>query len=94
MGEGLDVSELDREMSMRDQFVDMVEEFEHGGIIMNSMQKYDLLMKIRSEAARWEIFSRIMRRTLLEGEMPDFDELKNELVIDMTLGIMVGRSAD
>ena len=58
---------------MRAQFVDMVEEFEHGGEMMNSMQKYNLLMKIRSEAARWETFNRIMRRTLLEGEMPDFD---------------------
>ena len=37
MEEGLDVSELDREMSMRAQFVDMVEEFEHGGEMMNSM---------------------------------------------------------
>ena len=51
-------------------------------------------MKIRSEAARWETFNRIMRRTLLEGEMLDFDELENELVINMTLGEMVDRSAD
>ena len=50
--EGNDVTELDREMNMRPKFIDMVEEFEHGGEMMNSMQKYELLMKIWSEAAR------------------------------------------
>ena len=92
--EGLDVSKLDRKMSMRAKFIDMVEEFEHGGEMMNSVQKYELLMKVWSEAARWETFNGIMRRILLEGEMPDFDVLKNKLEIDMSLGAMVGRSAD
>ena len=81
-------------MSMRVKFIDMVEEFEHGGEMMNSMQKYELLMKIRSEAARWESFNIIMRRTLLEGEMPDFDALENELEFNESLENMVGRSVD
>ena len=68
--EGIDNKKLEMEMSMRAQYLYNLEMIENGGEVMTNIAKYELLMQIRRNAARWETFNEIMRRESLEGETP------------------------
>lgn len=53
-----------------------------------------VLMKIWSGAACWAAFGKIMRKTLLERKLPDFDALGQGLEPAEASGNMVDRFAD